>query len=163
MSRFRLVKLLTVAGTLLLLIASFSGCKGKIDTPEKLLGKIHSLAAKEKYQELRNHIYPMVMGSDNYQDLIIEGIKAKKQYGQCAYSGEALAEIVKNHLDRFEQISPDLRDFALNEVQDDELRKILLERPEDVQVLRYREVMIAIVRIEDEYKLLYWESMNDIL
>jgi hypothetical protein len=163
MSRFRLVKLLTVAGTLLLLVASFSGCKGKIDTPEKLLGKIHSLAAKEKYQELRNHIYPLVMGSDNYQDLIIEGIEAKKQYGRCAYSGEALARIVKNHLDRFEQISPDLRDFALNEIQDDELRKILLERPEDVQILRYKGIMIAIVKIEDEYKLLYWEAMNDIL
>lgn len=163
MSRFRLVKLLTVAGTVLLLVALFSGCKGKIDTPEKLLGKIHSLAAKEKYEELRNHIYPLVLGSDNYQELIIEGIKAKKQYGQCAYSEEALAEIIKNHLDRFEEISSDLRDMALDKIQDEELRKILLERPKDVQVLEYREVMITIVRIEDEYKLLYWESMNDIL
>jgi len=163
MSQFRLAKLLTAAGTVFLLTAIFSGCTGKMDTPEKLLKKVYSLAEKEKYDKLRDHIYPLVMGTDNFKDLIIEGIKDKKKYGECAYSGEALAEIIKNHLERFEPISSDLRDYALNEVDDVELRKILLERPEDLQVLQYKGITIAVVRIEEEFKLLYWESMNDIL
>ena len=163
MSRLRLAKLLTAAGTLFLLTALFSGCTGKIDTPEKLLKKVYSLAEKEKYDKLKEHIFPLVLGGDNFQDLIIEGIREKKRYGECAYSAEALAEIIKNHLERFGQISEDLRDYALNEVQDVELRKILLERPEDLQVLQYKGITIAVVRIEEELKLLYWESMNDIL
>ena len=163
MSRLRLLKLLAVMGAAMLLAALFSGCEGKIDTPEKLLRKIHSLAAGEKYDQLRKHIYPLVLGTDNYQDLIVEGIKTKKRFGECAFSEEALAEIIKSHLEGFEEISADLRDYALNEIQDTELKKILLERPEDVQILEYGEAMIATVKIGDEFKLLYWESMNDIL
>ena len=163
MSRLRLAKLLTVAVTVLLLAALFSGCTGKIDTPEKLLKKVYSLAEKEKYDKLKDHIYPLVLGGDNYQDLIIKGIKEKKRYGECAYSAEALAEIIKNHMEKFGQMSEDLRDYALNEVQDVELRKILLERPEDLQIMQYKGITIGMVRIEEEFKLLYWESMNDIL
>ena len=152
----------TFAGTLILLATMLGGCK-KIDTPQKLLAQILSLAEKQKYEELKKHVYPLTMGSSNYQDLIIEGIREKKKWGEGAYSREALAEVIKNHLDKFGEMSEGMRDYALNEVQDEDLRKIIRDQPQDVLILEYKGATIAVAKIEEEYKLLYWESLNSIL
>jgi hypothetical protein len=157
------VKLLSLAVVLVLTIGLFPGCSRTVDTPEKLLLKIQALAKKQKYEELREYIYPLVLSNSNYQDLMVDGIKEKKKWGECAFSEEALAAVIANHLDGFHEIPREMREIVMEEVQNVDLRKIVRERPQDFLVLEYKEATITVVKIAEEYKLLYWESMNSVL
>lgn len=163
MSRIHRVKLLSIALLLVSSVGWFPGCSCKVDTPKKLLVKIQTLAKKQKYEKLREYVYPLMLSTTNYQDLIIEGIKEKKKWGECAFSEEALAEIIENHTNDFREISREMREIVMQEVQNVDLRKIVRERPQDFLILEYKEATITVVKIDEEYKLLYWESMNSVL
>lgn len=142
-----------------------------IDTPEDLLRKIYSLASQEKYEEINKLIFASNIKDDGkVHDLrkeIVEGIKEAKFHGDNAYSNEALHLIISEHLHRIKPIPKDLlKQLFLNENsfgQDQTLKQIAQQAPEKIQIFDYKDVHIMMVEVSGEYKLIFWEDLNNIL
>ena len=138
-----------------------------IDTPSKLLEKIYLLASQKRYDDLRSYIYPFIRGEFNVQDFIIKGVKENKKTGDFAYSNLALKEIVEKYLYKIQPLeSKHVKELFLSRDNfglDPLLKQIALSKPNDIMMFDYKGVHTLIVKIDGEYKLLFWERMNRIL
>ncbi|MCK4792399.1 MAG: hypothetical protein KAV87_52200, partial [Desulfobacteraceae bacterium] len=132
----------------------------QIDTPWKLLKEIHSLASANRYEELERHIFY------RHRDQILKGIREHKPHGDFAYSNEALAEIVHNHRSEIRTLPQQYQDeFIKDWKADPTINSVANSRPDDISVFRHEQstAYILMIKIEGEYKLIFWEDINGIL
>ena len=136
-----------------------------IDTPEKLLKKIYELAKAKKYDELKKHIAAYKLDGTDIQAEIINGIKAKTELYDFAYSDEAMALLVNKHLDKITPIEKKFID-ALTSLKNKDikiLKDIALKNPNDIKSFSHKHANIIMVKINGEYKLWFWENLNNLL
>ena len=139
-----------------------------LNTPEILLKTIYSLASQNKYTELRQYIYPLVIKETSIQDLIIDGIREKKRTGDFAYSDEALASIVNYHINRIIPITTLPRN-KYREIEwiwtetDEKLKNVYRNNPNDFSIFYYGKAFVVMAAIDGNYQLIFWENLNDLI
>lgn len=142
--------------------------EGRIDSPEKLLRAILNRSRTGDYEGMRELAYPALVPAYRgltVQDVFIQAMKEKKgksRTGDFSYSDEALELILREHLGKFtSNISP----LWLEELKEDGLldQRLIEKAKEDSQLFKtldYKGVHIFLVKLDGEYKLLFWEGMN---
>ena len=148
-----------------------------LDTPEKLLRKIHALASHKRYEEIAPHVLPLRLktsigpapAGEKFTDVraqLIEGIRDKKKSGDFAYSDEALLAVLTNHLDRIGPVRRDqLESWAAGEDlgRDTTLRETAKTRPAALRCCRISGAFILMMDVAGEYRLLFWRGLNGVL
>ena len=148
-----------------------------IDTPEKLLRKIHALASHKRYEEIAPHVLPLRLtastgeatAGEKFTDVraqLIEGIRAKHKTGDFAYSDEALLAVLTNHLDRIGPVPKDLLEsWAAGQHlgNDTTLRETAKTRSASLRCFRLSGAFILMMEVWGEYRLLFWRGLNGVL
>ncbi len=138
-----------------------------IEDAQEILKKIYQTCSEKNYEKLKNYIYPFYHEGMGYtSDLIIEGIIENDNRGDYAYSYEALTIIISSYLNEIKPISKNyLEQLFLSGGQfalDTTLKTIAQKSPEDIMILD-KEVLIVMVKVKNEWKLLFWENMNKVI
>lgn len=130
-------------------------------TPEALLRRIRAAARNEDHQALKDLIYPDPVR----QEMLIDGIRNRKETGDAAYSDAAMASLLTDHLDKLEPISDQLRRRMFSETmygRDPKLREIATRRPGDISMMEHREARILMVKTDKGQQLLWWENLTNL-
>lgn len=157
--------------------APASQARTAIDTPEKLLRKIHALASNKRYEEIAPHVLPLRLktsigpapAGEKFTDIraqLIEGIRDKKKTADFAYSDEALLAVLTRHLDRIGPVPKDLLEsWAAGEDlgRDTTLRETAKTRPAALRCCRISGAFILMMDVWGEYRLLFWRGLNGVL
>ena|GEM_PF-4234768 len=148
---------------MLLLLIGIAGCGPDAETentPAALLKKIYALAQEEDYDNLQDCIFPH--SEQDLPNMMLEGIKAKKERGDAAYSHKALKFLIDNHLDKLKPAAGAFLDSCMPDGdfgEDPRIAKIAETRPQDITMFDFQEVHILLIKFEGEHKLIFWERL----
>lgn len=142
-----------------------TGCSKKLNSPESLLREIYELATEQRYDELKELGYPLTFQDNDIRDLFVKGIREKETSGDWAYSDAALKEIIENHLDKIGPLPQKELDRIIkrSDTYGETLVNLAKNSPESYSLFNHKQTFIVLVKIEEEYRLLFWEDITNIL
>ncbi len=149
------------------------GNSGKADTPEKALRAIYTHALAEDYEGVNLHVYqhkfPESAKPAKYsQGAVVHSMQEKQpttHTGDFSYSHAAMKILLDQHMDKFTTKVPSnhLRSVKEWGLLDAFLMEKTGGKPEHFQMLDHLGVHILMVRLDGEYKLVFWEGLNNLL
>jgi len=146
----------------LVISVCLSSCSDETDTPKKLFTEIKIAAINSDKVRLNDLVYNINVPEENMHKEIVKGILKNKQSGDYAYSDEAIGILLDQHTEKFRVIGNSLYQKLFRHgpySTDTEMSKIPFK---DIFVFEKDQARIIIVRIENMYKLLFWENLNDL-
>ena len=145
------------------------GCHApKADSPKALFESIQQAAKSSSEGKLRALIYPLVIGEHDIQAQMVDGILTGKKSGDGAYSDKAISKMIALSPLNFTALSKeDLDRKFLREgatfASDAQLKTLATQQPEAIVECDEEGIYVLLVRLEDAYQLLFWESIPRIL
>lgn len=135
--------------------------------PEYVLREILRLAREENYEGIRKFLYDWEVNGKSVPDLILEGIRERKQSYDFAYSHEALSLIINYRINETQPMPEKIfKYFAREKVMDDlddYLRDLILNDPGKFKVFEHKEAFVLLVQVNGTHKLVFWEHLNSVL
>jgi hypothetical protein len=138
-------------------------------SPEHVLREILRLGRAEDYEGIRKFLYDWKVDGESVPDLIIEGIRNPnlKDFGDFAYSHEALSLIINYRIDEIQTLPEEIFKYYVQERffddMDNYLQDLSLNAPGKFKVFLHKDAFILLVEVNGTHKLLFWEDLNSVL